>query len=94
MNTPSHTDLTVAYLRQEFAGQEVLVFCAPLEHLDAIAKELKLPPEKACDLVHADIFIYAPTSGGMIGTICNQFDEDTYGFVLAWDGSTIVSENT
>jgi hypothetical protein len=91
--TPSHLTLVETYLRLQFGGVSAIVFLDPLgdgSRVELIAKATGVPSsELSVSFISADVYILPSED-----LTLRQFDEDEYGYVVAWDGSSIVSENT
>lgn len=97
--TPSHLQLVELWLQTHFQGRPAAVFfdpCGEGDRIPKIAKRLgmDLHQETCIEMIPADIYVHRLTVDSDVASLVNPLDEDTFGFVVGWDGHQIVTENT
>ncbi len=92
---PTALEMKGAYLKTYFSGKSCIVFCDPLNYAGVIAERFKLNREAFTEVLNSELFVVLLDEGyDSAGAFCDTFPEETYGYVIAWDGREIVSENT
>jgi hypothetical protein len=94
MNAPTNMVLVETYLKLHFQGVPAAVFFDPLGNGDRAGIVANLAKEKdPVKIIHASIYIL-PRPLDNLALFVDRLDEDTYGYVAAWDGDKFITENT
>lgn len=89
-NNPTHFHLVRHWLLSKHSDVQAIVFFAPRNHVEAIGKRFDIP---WLQLIHSDIYILRTEDPGACSTV-NNLEEDEFGYVMLWDGSNFITENT
>lgn len=94
---PTHTELVTLWMATFHRGEQAVVFFNPVGdggRVPVIEKRLGLNVNQITKLICCDVYIHpVPETVEGLCTFVNYMDQEVYGFVMAWDGTTFVSHN-
>lgn len=94
---PTHTELVSSWMATYHRGCRAAVFFAPVgdgDRVNDIKERLCLDESQVNKLICCDVYIH--TISGELEELCafvNFMDQEVYGYVAAWDGTSFISNN-
>jgi hypothetical protein len=90
---PNWLELATCWMETGFKGRQAIVFFhpdEPMERLRRISERFSIHPSK---LFHCEFYVHLTDDPEAVNVV-RSLNQDSFGFVMLWDGRAFSTENT